>query len=145
MRRLDDDALDVLCVLEHPRRLGGTHGGSGVEHQLFVLLGADRHAITELPVDDVGGVTNAAQQIARTEHTRQVVTKADNSLNGDLHLFFRVKLVQRGERGVDLVVNHLLVKRLVSVGGAQQRGHVVEYVGHDVVQESALVSVDAAG
>ena len=49
-RRLDNDDLNFLNILKHPRSFRRTHGGSGVKHPLVVLSRLDSHAIAKLPI-----------------------------------------------------------------------------------------------
>ena len=145
--RLDDDALDTGGTIKHPRRLGGTHSRSGVVHQLLVFLRVNGDAITELPVDDVGSVTHAAQHITGTEGTGQELAKAHTRFNGELHLLIRVNGVQQVESRLQLLVDHLLVENLPLVVLADQfLGEFIiqQHLADGVVQQGALVGVGAA-
>ena len=82
--RLDDDALDVCGAVEHPVQGGRAHRGGGVEHQLRVFFRFDHHAIAELPIQYNDAITNPTNNITRTKHPRQKVTKADGRFNREL-------------------------------------------------------------
>ena len=70
VRRLDNDALNLGRAFKHPLNFFGSHGRSGVEHELRVFFDIYRNAIAKLVVDYVRSVSNAAQQISRTKHIR---------------------------------------------------------------------------
>ena len=93
--RLHDDALDFLRAVEHPCQARRAHRGGGVEHQLRILIGLDRHAVTKFPIQYNGTITNTANKIARTKHARKKIAEADRLFDRVFHLFIGVYLMQR--------------------------------------------------
>ena len=78
--RLDNDALDLISALERPLGAFGTHGRSGVEHQLRVFGSINSNTITKLPIKDNGPTANTANKVSASKHAWQKVAKADASV-----------------------------------------------------------------
>ena len=90
LRRLDNDHFNLSHAFKRPLRLGGTHRGGGIEHQLGVFFHLDHDTITEFPIQNDGAITKAANEISRTKNPRQQITKINASLCFNLHLMLGV-------------------------------------------------------
>ena len=146
--RLHDDQFNLGRAFERPLRGGGPHGRSSVKHKLRVLLDIDSDAVAKLPVHDVRGVADPPDNVRRAEHAGQQIAEPNDYLGLKLHLPVRVNVVQRRQRGQQLVVDQILIERHVRMDCAKEvlRGSLaVQHVSDDVVQQGAGVGVDAGG
>ena len=148
MRRLDDVDVNRLHVPERPSRRRRAYGGGNVKERLRVLLRFNRHAVTELPVNQYASITNTANQVGGTKNAREYVAKTNNLLNVVLHDLVRVDDVQRRQRREQLTLQPVAVEFDAVVDGAKEllgRLARLQHRGDDVVQQRALVGVLAGG
>ena len=131
--RLDDDEFDFCRAVKHPLRLGGTHAGGSVEHQLLVFFSRHGNASAKLPIQNDGLAADAAHQVGRAKDTRQQITKADTRLDFVLHRLVGVYFVKQRQAHHDLLIVEVLRQHLVFVLRADHVNALVFQNGADGV------------